>query len=110
LRAYVVWVPKLGAEEKDVAEATRFFSDPRGRHYWDEGGNLMRAFTKRLSLGQDAWDIYFIYGPTARWNGSEPPIPDYWMHQLGPTVPALRLDGEIFSREALTRLHGVPSR
>jgi hypothetical protein len=110
LRAYVVWVPKLGAQEKDVADATRFFPDGRGRHYWDEGGRLMQAFSKRLALGGDAWDIYAVYGPSARWDEIEPPSPDYWMHQLGPTVSAPAFDGEVFRKEALGRLPRASSR
>ena len=92
-----------------MAEATRFFPDARGRHYWDEGGHLMQAFSKRLALAGDAWDIYAIYGPTARWEGSAPPNPDYWMHQLGPTVSAPPFDGELFRERAPARLRDVPS-
>ena len=106
----MVWVPKRGAQEKDVAEGTRFFPDPRGRHYWDDGGHLMHAFTRRLALAEDAWDIYAIYGPSVRWDGSDPPAPEYWMHQLGSTVPAPRLDGALFGQEALARLPGAPAR
>jgi hypothetical protein len=105
----VVWVPKLGGTEADVAEATRFFSDPRSRHYWDEGGHLMQALSRRLALQRDAWDIYAIYGPKPRWDGVDPPPPDFWMHQLGPTVSAPAFDGATFRTEALARLpEGTP--
>ena len=104
----MVWVPKLGATENDVPEGTRFFSDRRGRHYWDEGGSLMAAYKKKLGISKDAWDVFFVYGPGARW-GAEPPTPDFWMHQLGPAVPAPRLDGEAFARDALGRLERHPS-
>ena len=83
LRAYVVWVPKLGGQERDVPEATRVLPDERALHYWDETGQSMRAYAKVLGLTQDAWDIYALYGPEARWDGALPPEPRLWMHQLG---------------------------
>jgi hypothetical protein len=98
----VVWVPKRGGAEKDVPQATRLFDDARARHYWDEGGRLMAAFTRRLGLRYDAWDVYFVYGPEARWEGADPPSPDYWMQMAGVAAPAF--DGKGFAREALARL------
>jgi len=98
----VVWVPKRGGAEKDVPAATRLFDDARARHYWDEGGNLMAAFTKLLGLRYDAWDVYFVYGPEARWEAAEPPTPGYWMQMTGAAAPAF--EGQEFAREALARL------
>ena len=99
-----MWVPKLGGAEKNVAEATQAFTDPRGRHFWDEGGRLMARYAKRLGISRDAWDVFFLYGPAARWEGSEPPAPDFWMHQLASVDAAPRLDGKKFAAEALGRL------
>jgi hypothetical protein len=31
--------------------------------------------------GSVAWDIYLFYAPDKKWT-NEPPIPEYWMHQL----------------------------
>ena len=108
LRAYVVWVPKLGGEEKDVPVATRFMPDDRAKHYWDSGGRLMRSYTRVLSLSEDAWDVYLLYGPEARWDGALPPAPPFWMHQLGPReqsrVPGPYLDPEEFARGVRTLL------
>ena len=101
LRGYVVWVPKVGATENDVADASRLARDTRSRHYWDEGGRLMATYTGVLALPEDAWDIYMVYGPAARWEGNEPPRPHYWMHQLGsrdhPRVGGPFLDGKTFA-------------
>ena len=104
----MVWVPKRGGAEKNVPEATRLFDDARARHYWDDGGHLMAAFTRRLGLRYDAWDVYFIYGPAARWEEEGPPSPEYWMQMAGQAAPAF--DGDGFAREALTRLPRVGSR
>ena len=54
LRAFVVWVPKVGAEESNVSDATRLVPDARARHYWDGSGGLLRAYRPPLGLQQDA--------------------------------------------------------
>jgi len=64
----------------------------------------MAAFTRTLELGEDAWDVYLLYGPEARWVGDVPPKPVYWMHQLGsPTgssIPGPFLDTSAFAAHA----------
>jgi hypothetical protein len=82
LAAFVVWVPKLFGHESDVPNATRFVYDSRAQHFWDDSAVLVHRYDTVLGLGQDAWDIYMIYGPEARWDGSQPPAPSFWMHQL----------------------------
>ena len=101
-------MPKRGGTESDVAEATRFVSDSRSRHYWDERGLLMQRYAERLGLPRDAWDVYLIYGQGARWE-DEPPRPDFWMHQLSSGAPAPELDGAEFAKEAVARLGRRPS-
>ena len=100
----MVWVPKLFGREKHVAEATKLVPDPRAHHYWDEGGHLMEAYAKTLGLSGDAWDIFFIYGPSAQWHGPLPPKPEFWMHQLPYVSNAPHLDSERFAAEANARL------
>jgi hypothetical protein len=63
----------------------------------------MRSYARRLGLSGDAWDVYLIYGKDSRWV-SEPPKPEFWMHQLASGGPAPELDGEQFAREAIARL------
>jgi hypothetical protein len=104
LRAFVVWVPKLSGREQDVPVATQFVPDPRASHYWDSSGVLVRQYDTVLALGEDAWDIYMIYGRTARWTDVAPPAPDFWMHQLGspthPRVPGPFLEPAVFAAHA----------
>lgn len=99
LRGFIVWVPKLDGHESNVDEATHTVGDPRASHYWDGDGVLVRAYDGALRLGQDAWDVYLLYGPDTRWDGVEPPRPTYWMHQLhgvaGPTLDGNILAGEV---------------
>jgi hypothetical protein len=96
LRGYIVWVPKLDGQENNVPEATHTVADPRAGHYWDANGYLVHAYDRTLDLGQDAWDIYLLYGPEARWDGADPPAPAYWMNQLGGTEGPT-LDSQTFA-------------
>jgi hypothetical protein len=108
LRGYVVWVPKLGGRRDHVGDATRVAPDARATHYWDETGVTIRAYTAVLDLPEDAWDIYMVYGPEARWEGALPPRPAFWMHQLGsrrrPRVEGPYLDAAELAAEAARRL------
>ncbi len=112
LRAYVVWVPKVGGQEKDVPEATRVLPDERATHYWDETGQLMRTYAQVVGLTRDAWDIYFLYGSDARWDGELPPTPRFWMHQLGgqeePVMEGRYLDVPVFADSANRMLERYP--
>ena len=107
LRTYVVWVPKRGAEEKDVGVATRLVPDTSAMQYWDGSGVTMHAYDKVLGLGQDAWDVYFLYGPTARWDRELPPKPDYWMHQIS-TTKGPTLDPDTFASQTRLLLRTEP--
>ena len=103
LRAYVVWVPQLGAAEEDVPVATRFVPDARATHYWDGTGGTMKGYHATLGISEDAWDVYMVYGPQARWDGDVPPKPVFWMHQLGsedePRVKGPYLDPDVFAAQ-----------
>ena len=104
LRLYTVWVPKSRGLERDVPGATIEVKDPRGTHYWDGESVLVRGYRQRLGLSEDAWDIYLLYAPGAKWEEELPPAPAYWAHQLGdkekPRLNGPWLDG----REFLERL------
>jgi hypothetical protein len=114
LRAYVVWVPKLGATESDVPHATRLVQDPRATHYWDASGVTMTLFRSALGLSEDAWDVYLIYDAHAKWPEDSLPVPNYWMHQLGskrnPRADGPWLDGRAFGqRVAQLANSGTPT-
>lgn len=92
---YAVWVPRLGGQEKDVSAATRVVADPLTREYWDGNDLLGVAYRQVLGWKDDnAWDVYMLYGPKARWTGDLPPAPDFYMHQ--DAEPGLRLDASVF--------------
>lgn len=77
LRVYVVWARKNGGREQDVGRVTRLVTDPRAAQYWDAYRVVSTAFDSMLALSGPCAGIFALYGPTARWNGSAPPRPDY---------------------------------
>lgn len=113
LAAFVVWVPKLYGEESDVPTATRFVPDARAQQFWDDSAVLVHQYDTVLTLGQDAWDLYMIYGPRAQWDGPLPPAPDFWMHQLHlPRRAGLSgsfLDISAFAARADSALRTIPA-
>ena len=115
VRAYVVWVPKLFAQESDIGRGLKTLPDPRATHFWDGDGIYLKSYARVLDLPKvfsghiDAWDIFMIYGPSDQWSGELPPPPVFWMHQLlFPGIKAGRLDAKVFAafaRSILPQTH-----
>ncbi len=85
--AFVVHVPTLGAEKKDVDGAARLFHGRNIRHYWDASGAIGLDYQEVLALtagdkGVFAWDVWMIFDPEARWPDEGAPAPAHWEHQL----------------------------
>jgi hypothetical protein len=79
---YFVWLPILGNDFKlDAIERAIEFDDRRARNYWDEGGVTGMAWQKQLGLESIAWDVYFVFDRSVKWE-KEVPQPTFWMHQL----------------------------
>jgi hypothetical protein len=108
LRGFIVWVPKLGAHQHDVAGATPTVPDLRATHYWDGTSYLVHAYPAVLGLDADAWDVYLIYPPGVQWTGTAPPKPSYWMQQLThasePDGDGAWLNGRTFAQHVRTAL------
>jgi hypothetical protein len=108
MSVYVVWVPMFRGMERDVPKATREVLDPRASHFWDGDSLLGKGYRETLRLSEDAWDVFLLYGPEARWEGNLPPAPAYWMHQLGsrrkPRVNGPYLDPAVFLERTRERL------
>ncbi|MFN7949699.1 MAG: hypothetical protein U0Z53_30380 [Blastocatellia bacterium] len=80
---YVVWLPMMVRDDREAAvELSSECADRRITNYWDGPRRAGRAWQQSLELSVVAWDVYLVYGPDARWQGT-PPKPDFWMHQLG---------------------------
>ncbi len=107
LYTFVVHVPTLGAEEKHVADTMPLLDGPRVSHYWEDSGIIGRHYEEVLDIGIYAWDVWFVYGPEARWEGTLPPPPDFWQHQLGPLPEERRLNAETFAAAAREQLDTV---
>lgn len=90
----MVWVPSLPADnESRVPAATAKIPDERASHYWDEEGTLKKAYQRVMKMDEPAWDVYYLYSRDAEWK-NDPPVPGYYMHQLGSLPPERMLDGE----------------
>ena len=77
-------LPRLLAFSEEVLEAGESYAD---------------SYDRTLDLGQDAWDIYLLYGPGTRWDSADPPTPAYWMNQLG-GANGPTLDSQTFTDHA----------
>lgn len=106
LAAYVVWVPELGAQLKNVASATVLIPDPRAKQYWDPDEVVGVKYGRALGIDGPAWDVYMLFEAGKVWNRSEPPKPDFWMHQLGGVTNAPRLDPVEFAKRTSQLLGG----
>jgi hypothetical protein len=125
LQTFVVYEPVLGtaraapwsrmAVGADVVKAGELLHNPQVHHYWNASGAFGQMLSRAVGLKNSehpvyAWDVWLIYGPEAKWHGTDPPRPRLLMNQLG----ALRgstgfphLDSQVFAqqvRELLAQL------
>lgn len=88
LQTFVVHVPVLGAEEKDVIPAAELVQNPHAQQYWNASGAFGWKLTEAADLEDGdgepvyAWDVWAIYGPEATWGDTLPPKPQRLMHNL----------------------------
>jgi hypothetical protein len=47
-------------------------ADSRVTQYWDPGQVTGHWFGDHVNGGGLAWDVYFLYGPSARWDAGPP--------------------------------------
>ncbi len=79
LRAYIVWLPMLDSDIRAAAEErSGEFSDERLTYFWDGERLAGKLWQRVLDFPGIAWDVYFLYGPEAKWE-NDPPVPDFWM-------------------------------
>jgi hypothetical protein len=108
IQTFVVHVPALGAEAKDVARSFKLLHNAHVRHYWNEsgafGGLISKAVDLRANDGEwvYAWDVWLVYGPEAMWEGAAPPQPKLLMQQLYALRDSKRfprLDSDILAQQ-----------
>jgi hypothetical protein len=108
LRGFIVWVPKLGAHQDDVAGGDPH--RPRPPRYPVLGWHRLPRphLPAILGLREDAWDVYLVYPPGVQWTGTAPPKPSYWMQQLThasqPDGDGAWLNGRTFAQHVRTTL------
>lgn len=117
LVTFVVHVPTLGATEEHVADTIPLLDGPRVHHYWEDSGIIGRHYEDVMDVDIYVWDFWAVYGPDARWEGTLPPVPDYYEHQLGGFLDRaggfprdLLLDAERFARVTNEYLEQVDGR
>ena len=87
---------------------TRSITDARAFQIWDESQAIGEVVTRTLGLTKPAWDVYLLYPPGRRWDDTDIPEPDFWMHQLGAEYgigDAPRLEPAALSRQISGLLH-----
>lgn len=126
LRTFVVHEPVLGvarfapwlrtAGDKDVPEAAQLLQNPNVQSYWNPSGAFGRLLSQAVALKNGdkqvyAWDVWLLYGPDAKWVGSDPPRPRLLMHQLSAlhgNNEFPHLDSRAFAQEVHALLARLP--
>lgn len=83
MKGLIVWLPMVAGDS--ALDAANLVS-PEQRFVmqaWDSKLVVGKAFSETLKLKCPAWDVYMVFKPGARWEVGNPPIPSFWMHQLG---------------------------
>jgi hypothetical protein len=127
IHTFVVHEPVLGltrvapwlrpAGGSDVAKAEQLLHNPNVEHYWSPSGEFGRLLSHAVGLRNSegpvyAWDVWLLYGPEAKWEGTDPPRPRLLMQQLGalrgsPEFP--HFDSHAFAQQVRTLLAQLPS-
>jgi hypothetical protein len=98
VRVYIVWLPIFGGDFKGEArKLSNSFRDKRVAYYLDPESSTGKQWERVLKTNRSiAWDVYLLYGASGSWE-DDPPLPDFWMHQLGGVKNAPRLDEAAFT-------------
>ena len=70
---YTVWLPMLPGDARDRWSPDHI-TDGRAVHFWDGDQKLGKWFSANVDscphLGDVAWDAYFLFDGSAKWEGS----------------------------------------
>lgn len=92
LRTILVWEPmREGDSPVTATHEADTLRDARITQGWDGGKNIGELFGQTLGLHAVAWDVYLVYKAGIKWEGTQPPSPTFWMHQLEGADPNLLL-------------------
>jgi hypothetical protein len=80
LRVYAVWLPMVWSDTRRAWESS-VLADPRVIHFWDEQRTTGQWFAEHTAVSPwlqgyrgVAWDMYYLYGPEARWDLTPSPL------------------------------------
>lgn len=106
VRAYIVWLPIFGGDFKGEArKLSNSFRDKRVSYYLDPNSETGKQWEHVLKTERFiAWDVYLLYSGDADWQ-DDPPLPAFWMHQLGGVTTAPTLDEPVFTAKLKEVLH-----
>jgi hypothetical protein len=118
LQTFVVHVPVLHpvAQPKDIPPAAQLLHNAQVRNYWNPSGAFGNLLSNAVGLKSGdrqvyAWDVWLIYGPEAKWEGTDPPRPRLLMQQLGAlhgSTEFPHLDPQVFAQQVRALLAQLP--
>ena len=76
VEVYAVWLPMIASDARSEWKQS-LLPDGRVVHLWHEQRVTGRRFARQTWYDRNvevAWDIYVLFGPDARWNGSPAPL------------------------------------
>lgn len=84
LAVAIVWINMMESDDSAaVASISKIFTDSRVQQFSDPNQAAGKAVAASLgSEGEVSWDTYLFYGPGLKWDGTLPPVPTEYMHQL----------------------------
>ena len=88
VRVYTVWFNMLWGDSRDGWDST-VLPDARVTHLWDGQKLVGRWFAAQDGEPHGtAWDAYWLYGPTARWDSAPGPL-------VGSGGPVINVGGQL---------------
>jgi hypothetical protein len=93
VRVYVIWDPIFGGKfDQESQNLANRSPDKRVTYFKDPNSLSGQLWKGVLDIEREiAWDVYMLYSASAEWK-TEPPQPDYWMHQLWGVTKAPHFD------------------
>lgn len=107
---FAVHVPTLGAQEANVAPASRLITNRYTTHYWEETGITGKLLQQAIGSDEYVWDFWAIYGPNVVWSDERlMPAPGFWQHQLDGLPEDKLLDAQVFATKVDEFVAQVPA-
>lgn len=78
IQVYAVWFDVLSGDDRSRWDGD-LFTDPRVVEFWDDTQAVGRWFANQEPLNDEvigpiAWDIFYLFGPDARWVDVPSPV------------------------------------